>query len=184
MNFNKHLNLEGKHAFLGASNYHWVNYDDEKLESYFRSFYAKQRGTELHDLACRCINLGVKLPRTHKTLNMYVNDAIGFRMKPEVTLYVSDNFFGTADTIAFRKNFLRIHDLKTGIHPASLKQLEIYTAFFCLEYSKDPNKIGIENRIYQNDDVIINEPNPDTIMDIMEKILMFDARIEKLKLEE
>ena len=36
MNFNKHSNLEGQHAFLGASNYHWLNYDEDKLvETYF-----------------------------------------------------------------------------------------------------------------------------------------------------
>ena len=69
MNFNKHLNLEGKHAFLSASKYHWVNYDDEKLDAVFCSYFATQRGTELHALAAQCIKLGVKLPRTHKTLN-------------------------------------------------------------------------------------------------------------------
>lgn len=183
MVFNKHNNLEGKHAFLGASTYHWLNYDEEKLESYFHSFYAKQRGTELHDLACRCIKLGVKLPRSRKTLNMYVNDAIGFKMSPEVPLYVSDNFFGTADAICFKDNLLRIHDLKTGITPASMKQLDIYTAFFCLEYNKDPSKIDIENHIYQNDDVIVREPPADDILFVMDKILTFDARIDKLKME-
>ena len=37
MNFNKHYSLEGKHAFLDASKYHWVNYDNDKLaESFLR----------------------------------------------------------------------------------------------------------------------------------------------------
>ena len=37
MNFNKHSKLEGQHAFLGASKYHWINYDEEKIaESYLR----------------------------------------------------------------------------------------------------------------------------------------------------
>ena len=31
MDFNKHYSLEGKHAFLGASKYHWVNYDNDKI---------------------------------------------------------------------------------------------------------------------------------------------------------
>ena len=31
MNFNKHLNLDGQHAFLGASKYHWINYDEGKI---------------------------------------------------------------------------------------------------------------------------------------------------------
>lgn len=184
MNFNKHSNLEGKHAFLSASKYHWVNYDDEKLDDVFRSFYASQRGTELHALAAQCIKLGVKLPRTRKTLNMYVNDGIGYKMTPEVTLYYSDNCFGTADTIIFKNDMLRIHDLKTGVTPASMKQLDIYTALFCLEYGKDPAKIDIETRIYQSDDIIIREPPADDVLYVMDKIVAFDRRIEKLKLEE
>ena len=31
MNFNRHSNLEGQHAFLGASKYHWINYTDDKI---------------------------------------------------------------------------------------------------------------------------------------------------------
>ena len=31
MNFNKHWDIVGKHAFLGASKYHWINYDITKL---------------------------------------------------------------------------------------------------------------------------------------------------------
>ena len=29
MNFVKRSNLEGKHALLGASKYHWINYDED-----------------------------------------------------------------------------------------------------------------------------------------------------------
>lgn len=31
MIFNNHSNLEGQHAFLGASKYHWINYDETKV---------------------------------------------------------------------------------------------------------------------------------------------------------
>ena len=31
MNFAKHSNLEGQHAFLSASGYHWINYSEDKL---------------------------------------------------------------------------------------------------------------------------------------------------------
>jgi len=110
MNFNKHFRLEGQHAFLSASKYHWINYDEEKLISTFTKFQATQKGTALHELAMNLINLGVKLPKTNKTLNMYVNDAIGFKMHTEQILYYSDNCFGTADAISFKKNLLRIHD--------------------------------------------------------------------------
>ena len=184
MNFNRHFNLEGKHAFLSASKYHWLNYSDEKLDDYFRTYYAAQRGSELHVLAAKCITLGVKLPRTNATLNKYVNDGIGFKMTPEVTLYYSDNCFGTADTISFKRDMLRIHDLKTGTTPASMKQLDIYKALFCLEYRIDPAKIEIENHIYQSDDVIVRVPPADDILYVMDKIVAFDKRIDKLKLEE
>lgn len=184
MNFNRHSNLEGKHAFLSASRYHWLNYSDEKLDDYFRTYYATQRGTELHALAAKCIQLGVKLPRTKTTLNMYVNDGIGFKMTPEVTLYYSDNCFGTADSIAFKKDVLRTHDLKTGVTPASMKQLLIYNALFCLEYRVDPKNIFIEDRIYQSDEVVVANPTADEVLTVMDTIVTFDRRIDKLKLEE
>lgn len=183
MNFNVHLKLEGKHAFLSASKHSWINYTEERLDEVFRNFSAAQRGTELHDLACRLIKMGVKLPRSSKTLNMYVNDGIGYQMAPEVVLYYSDNCFGTADTISFKRDLLRVHDLKTGVTPASMDQLLIYDALFCLEYNKDPHKIDIENRIYQNDEIVVDEPPTDEILRIMDKIVAFDRRIEKLKME-
>lgn len=127
MIFNNHSNLEGQHAFLGASKYHWINYDETKVADAYSKFLATQRGTVLHDFACQCITLGQKLPKSQKTLNMYVNDAISFRMVPEQILFYSENCFGTADTIVFRNGTLRIHDLKTGVVPAHMEQLEIYT---------------------------------------------------------
>jgi hypothetical protein len=177
MNFNRHSNLEGKHAFLSASKYHWLNYDEEKLISAYNNQLATLRGTELHDFARRAIELGIKLPKSKKTLNMYVNDAIGFRMTPEQPLYYSDYCFGTADTISFQNNMLRIHDLKTGAMPAHMEQLMIYAALFCLEYSVDPNTIDIELRIYQSDDVNVLNPDPMDISLIMDKIIYFDKRL-------
>lgn len=184
MNFNKHSELEGLHAFLGASKYHWINYDEEKLASSFLKFLAIQRGTELHDLACKCIRNGVKLPKSKKALNQYVNDAIGHRMTPEQPLFYSENSFGTADAISFRENILRIFDLKTGVSPVSIHQLEIYAALFCLEYSIDPNEISIELRIYQEDDFLISNPPAEYILGVMNKIILFDKKIEKLRMEE
>ena len=183
MNFNTYSNLEGQHAFLSPSNFHWINYDDEKLDTTYLKYQAIARGTRLHALADECIKLGVKLPRSKKTLNLYVNDAIGFKMTTEQVLYYSDNAFGTADAISFRSKVLRIHDLKTGVTPASMKQLEVYTALFCLEYHISPNDISIELRIYQNDEVLVHEPYPEDVLYIMDKIIEFDKRIEKLKLE-
>lgn len=184
MNFNSHSAIEGMHAFLGASNYSWLNYDEDKLCEVFAKAQAKYKGTRLHELAKELIELGIKLPKTNKTLNMYVNDAIGFRMQPEQPLFYSANCFGTADSISFRNNLLRIHDLKTGVQPASMKQLEIYTALFCLEYDVNPNDINIELRIYQSDEVFIHEPEKENILYIMNKIKEFDILIERLKEEE
>lgn len=185
MNFYPHLDLIGEHAFLGASKYHWINYDDEKLKQAYQSSLAVQRGTELHDLACQLIRLKVPLTRSRKTLNMYVNDALHFGLTPEQPLYFSRNCFGTADAIAFdeAKHFLRIHDLKTGVTPAHMEQLQIYAALFCLEYHMKPEQIGMELRIYQNDDIQLCLPDSSEISDIMTTIIRFDEQIEKMKLE-
>lgn len=184
MNFNKHFNLVGQHAFLGASKYHWINYDDAKIAAVFNSYMAKEKGTELHEFAAQCIRLGQKLPRSKKTLNMYVNDAIGFRMTPEQILYYSDNCFGTADAISFRNNFLRIHDFKSGVIQAHMEQLMIYAALFCLEYRVNPADIDIELRIYQSDDVEVYQPEAETIEQIMQRIVTADKIISKIKSEE
>lgn len=181
MNFNKHSDLEGQHAFLGASKYHWINYDEDKLTSLYLNFMATLKGTQLHDFAAQCIKLGQKLPKSKKTLNMYVNDAIGFKMTPEQPLFYSYNCYGTADAISFRDNFLRIHDLKTGVTPAHIEQLEIYAALFCLEYGYDPKNIDIELRIYQSDEIIYHIPTAEDIHKIISKIIAGDKVISKLQ---
>lgn len=185
MIFNEHYRLKGQHAFLGASKYQWLNYDPEKVANAYNNYMAAQRGTELHDFAARCIKLRQKLPKSKKTLNAYVNDAIGFRMIPEQVLYYSDNCFGTADAICFdeKNGFLRIHDLKTGFIPAHMEQLLIYDALFCLEYRIKPSQIKIEDRIYQSDAVTVATPLSDEISDIMHKIIEFDKVINQIKSE-
>lgn len=181
MIFNTHSTLVGEHAFLSPSKHHWINYDDEKLDSAYLKYLAVQRGTVLHDFARRCIELSIKLPKTKRSLNQYVNDAIGYRMTPEQLLFYSENSFGTADAISFREGILRIHDLKTGISPVSIRQLEVYAALFCLEYKTKPDKIAIELRLYHVNDIIIAVPDTDDIYKIMAKIVAFDKRIAKLK---
>ena len=183
MQFQRHPELEGKHAFLSASKYHWIRYDDDKLEQVFRTRMDAMKGTRLHEFAAEAISLGIKLRSTKQTLNMYVNDAISFRMTPEVVLWYSDNAFGTADAISFRRNVLRVHDLKNGVSRASFDQLKIYVAFFCLEYHFKPHEIGCELRIYQNDEIAILEPEPVEIVEIMDKIVSHDKRINQLKIE-
>jgi hypothetical protein len=181
--FNKHSNLVGTHAFLGASNYHWINYDDEKLDRSFLLSQAARRGTELHEFARLAIRLGQKLPDTSETMNMYVNDAIGFGLVPEQILFYSINCYGTADTIGFRRNTLRIHDYKSGVSKTSEKQLYVYAALFCLEYGIKPHEIKTELRIYQSDEVRVYPGEPEVIVYIMDRIVTFDKRIEALKSE-
>lgn len=185
MNFNKHSKLEGQHAFLGASKYHWINYDEDKVAEAYNKFLAARKGTMLHEFAAQCIRLGQKLPRSQKTLNAYVNDAIGYKMVPEQILFYSENCFGTADAIAFRNGLLRIHDLKTGVVvPAHMEQLEVYAALFCLEYKLKPADIEMELRLYQSDNVLIEVPAADDIVPIMDKIITFDKIINGIKEQE
>ena len=173
---------EGAHAFLSPSKYSWTNYSDEKLETVYRTHLATLQGTVLHAFACECIRLHQNLPKSRKTLNMYVNDAIGYGMTPEQPLYFSPNCFGTADAISFKRNFLRIHDLKTGETKASLRQLEVYAALFCLEYDVKPETLdGMELRIYQSNDIIFGCPEADVIKSIMGTIVHFDKIIEKCR---
>lgn len=184
MIWNKHSRIEGMHAFLGASKYSWLNYDEEKLRSTYDNFKNTLLGTRKHAVAAELISLGMKLANNNKTINRYVNDAIGFKMQPEQPLYYSENCFGTADAISFRGDLLRIHDLKTGVSPVSMKQLYIYAALFCLEYGYEPKDIRIELRIYQNNDVMVERPAPEVIEDVMEKIKWGDDIIREMKEKE
>lgn len=182
MIFNSHSAVSGKHALLSPSSYHWINYkDDQKLHARFLAQQAAARGTALHDLAHNAIKLGVKFSTANKTLSMYVRDGIGYKMEVEQPLYYSDNCFGTADTISFRRGTLRIHDLKTGIIQTSFHQLEVYAAIFCLEYGVNPYDIEMEFRIYQNDEVRVEIGNPDQIAYIMDRIVDFDMKINHLR---
>lgn len=185
MNFAKHSNLEGLHAPFSPSKSNWLRYDEDKALTVYRNMRAKEIGTRLHAWAKETIDLGIKQPRSKKTLYAYVNDAIGFKMSTEVILYYSDYFFGTADAICFRNNFLRIHDLKTGMHEASMEQLEIYAALFCLEYRVKPNELdGCELRLYQSDEVICHVPDPKDILAIMNKIVQLNKTLEQFNYSE
>ena len=189
MRFNKHWDVEGKHAFLGASKHHWINYDLEKLERIWENQFKSQRGDRLHKIAALLISEGIRMKDDNQTLNAYVNDGIRYRMTPEQVLKYSDNCFGTADTISFSKGVLRVHDLKTGIHPGHPNQLKIYCALFCLEYDVNPYDIEMIGRIYQSDEIFefLFDPAPidaegqPGISGIMETIKISDKRIEEMK---
>jgi hypothetical protein len=185
--FNAHSELKGFHATLSASKGAWVNYDDEKFDRYIINQTAAQRGSELHALASELIRLKVRLPRTNKTLDSFVNDMLGLKMNSEQILYYSENAFGTADGIKYdeRKNKLYVFDLKTGVTVAHMRQLEIYVALFCLEYGFKPHEFAeVDLRIYQNDAIEYHEDyDPTVIVYIMDKIITFDKRIKQIRKE-
>ena len=51
MIFNKHLELEGRHAILSPSKHYWLNYDDEGLMKNYISSFATEIGTLVHEYA-------------------------------------------------------------------------------------------------------------------------------------
>lgn len=212
MNFEKHSDLAGTHAFLSPSNNAWTNYDEEKLVQRYLSAEAVKRGTLLHEFACQAILLHRQQPRTKDSLCLYVNDALGYGMTPEQPLFYSFNCYGTADAICYKKNILRIHDLKTGDIEAHMKQLYIYAALFCLEYGRfademrkkgmndidiaakfgiRPNETHFEPeqmddivlRIYQFDGFREEHPNPMDIRELMNIIVADDRILKNLKAE-
>lgn len=178
MRFNQHSELKDQHAFLSASQYHWIRYSDEKLLERYANHRNAVRGTELHELAHRCIKLGIKQRETGQTFNMYVNDCIGYGMETEQVLFVSYKAFGTADAIGFSDKVLRIFDLKNGVTKASGDQLKVYAAFFCIEYKVRPMEIGFDLRIYQNDEIFQIEVDPEEIVYIMSRVQEFDKMLQ------
>lgn len=193
LQFNNHYKLEGLHAPFSPSQSSWLRYDDDRAMEVFENKKAAEMGTRLHQWAKDTIDLGIKQPRSGKTIYSYVNDAIGYRMNTEVVLFYSPRFFGTADAISFRseknhpRGILRIHDLKTGKVgkiESHIEQLEIYAALFCLEYRMKPGDIDMELRVYKNDDVICHAPEPERIVAIMNQIMHLDKLIEEYNGEE
>lgn len=172
--------MEGLHAFLGASKNSWLRKTDEELIESYQNYYAKERGTLLHAQAAMDIKLGLTRPKGDNTFNKYVNDGIKYGMDPEVILYYSEFCFGTADTISFKQNYLRIHDLKTGKVPAHIEQLLVYAALFCLEYDIKPRSMkGVELRIYQNDNILYLNPTSEEIEEVMRRIIECDKLLRK-----
>lgn len=213
MNFTRHFQQEGKHAVLSASSWRWINDDIDSLTSRLCAQYAQTIGTLLHAIACRHIQHRIKMNKYDKknvmldllsngipgfvidsldfdkifeNLMVYVNDGVSYRMSPEVVLYYSDNFFGTADSISYNETErrLRIHDYKSGVTPAHIEQLEIYAALFCLEYRIKPHEIAeTELRIYQNNEILYHNPTADEIREVADKIVSFDKYINQLRQE-
>ncbi len=207
MKWNDHLKLKNTHALFSPSTGGWEKYDADRLQERYYTSYAADIGTAIHEEAMWHISKRVPVKATakgelklelykrpnipddvidvldfdpmFKNYMTYVNDAIGFRMDPEIILYSSNLCYGTADAISFRDNFLRIHDLKTGTTPAHIEQLFKYAAIFCFEYKVDPRKIQTELRIYQLNDILVANPTADEIMPYIDQV----TRINKLDID-
>lgn len=174
MNFNKHGELEGKHAILSPSKPYWLNYSQDQIQAFIKNQYASVRGTELHALAAELIKKGLKLRGSTQTLVAYVNDAIGYGMTPEVALKYTDACFGHSDAVYYDHGILRVHDYKSGSGPVHMEQLEIYAALFLLEYERqlgvNPLNTKVNLRIYQNDNVQEFMPDKDRVEEVIYKI--------------
>ena len=72
--------------------------------------------------------------------------------------------------------------MKTGVSPASMDQLLIYSALFFLAYSKklaiNVEDVTTELRIYQSEEVAIYIPSPEEIQQWMEAIILRDDWIK------
>lgn len=157
----------------------------ENLETYiYEKYFSEEYDCLPHSANQLLKHLGELPKEVFETVKSYINDGVGYRMTPEVRLVYSDLFFGTTDTISFRDNYLRIHDLKTGANPAHIEQLEIYAALFCLEYHIKPGEIEMELRLYQNNEVLFHKPTAEEILPIMDKIVSDDKWLQKLNEEE
>jgi hypothetical protein len=182
MDWKDYSRLSSTHAFLSPSRYHWLNYDNEKLIDSFRNYKRAALGTRLHALAAELILLARWQPQTAEAFNAFVNDAIGFAMKPEVLLYYSPRCYGTTDAISYENGVLRIHDLKTGVTavpPSATGQLLIYAALFCLDYKVDPlDLVAVHLRIYQNEEVIEFEPSVAELSNTTRKIISADKILQ------
>jgi hypothetical protein len=180
--FNTHAKLEGSHAFLSPSNPAWLRWTKERLEDRLTTAQAAALGTELHETAARNIRRRIKLmpDDEYPVLAAYVNDAIDLEMTPEQMLFYSFNCYGTADAISFDEDnmFLRVHDLKTGTSKASMDQLYVYAAIFCLEYDFRPFEIEGELRIYQGE-IIYCEIDLEYLAHTVDMIYTSDKRIEE-----
>lgn len=204
MIWHDHSKLSGTHAFLSASQPSWRKKDEGELIEAKKNSYSQQIGTLLHAYAADCIKYREKLRKTDQkgvkfdlmrkgipeyvidmdrifpTFMNYVNDAIGYRLKPEMVLYYSDECYGTADAIEVDGNILRIHDLKTGVKPARMEQLMIYAGLFFLEYGMKLESIKPELRIYQMDEVLIYNPDMDEVREVMDDIIAKDRILKAL----
>ena len=182
MKLKDYSHLQGSHSFLSPSKYYWLRYSEDKLKTTYENYKKAALGTRYHALAAKIIELSVRQPNTSASFNSFVNDAIGFRMTPEIIVYYSPNCYGTADAISFNDGILRIHDLKTGITQASIDQLMIYAGLFVLDYSVDKRELKeTVLRIYQNGEITEYYPSVEEVFEVVDKIITADKIIHNIE---
>lgn len=186
LELNEHKEIWEKHAVFSPSQFYWINYDPEKLLSFWDNRRAQEIGTYVHNSASRiildeyyfrdnnvdCAHISL---RGKDSYSRHIMHSIKHRMMPEVAVKYSDICFGHADALAYdlNKRILRINDLKTGKNPGHMEQLEIYAALFFGEYwdqliyghQIDPYTSTIELRIFQFNDELLATPSPEYIID-------------------
>lgn len=128
MNYTRHSELEGKHAFLGASKSGWLRKSPDELFRAYARTYITTIGTAIHDIArkhikhsfpvtlddknsvllslvedykipLQIIDAAVDFASVFDNFMIYVNDCIDYDMVPEQILYYSYNCFATTDAI-------------------------------------------------------------------------------------
>ncbi|QEQ93576.1 DNA helicase [Streptomyces phage GirlPower] len=182
--FNSHPKVEGTHAFLSPSKYHWLRDDAEKLIARLENARATERGTRLHAWAAEAITFERYQPRDGDYICHYINDALDLGLQPEVQLFYSFNNFGQADAIGFDpvECYLRVHDLKTGVTKPSFDQLYVYAAIFCLEYEFRPFDINGELRIYQSTEIMVAEIDRAYLAFVYDTIYSHNQTIEEWRI--
>lgn len=142
----------------------------QEIENYIYTKYTfANNGMEYAEKLIK--NVGYLPKEVFETVKYYVNDGIGYKMVVEQPLVYSEHIFGTADSIIFKNDMLRIHDLKTGAMPAHMEQLMTYAAIFCLEYDIRPAEIQTELRLYQWDGIVVHKPTVEDLMPLLDRII-------------
>jgi len=166
-----HKITSNKETFNSIDEYIFNKYYDQEMDSISKT------GNRI----LSCLKQVTKnQPEFIENIRAYVNDAIGYKMYPEVVLYFTDEFFGTTDALIFneKERLLRVHDLKTGVSIVHVEQLMGYAALFCLEQNIDPLTINYELRIYQGNDILVATPDGNDVKQFVDQYLAFDKEVK------
>lgn len=124
MQWNKHSDLEGKHAFLSASKHYWLNYDEDRLITSFQNENRKELGTTLHAFAASNIKHSIKMPKSNRdVIKMIKNYMFGLKL--------SDEFIQTLDYLpGYVIDTLRAY-INDGIGFNMTPELVLYYSKYC-----------------------------------------------------